>query len=157
VNYFTARISKPEDKRRRQSAYLDALGTLDKLRIIEGEYQYNEKECWHCHGIIPTPKEKQSDVNLASMLLIDALEDNFDTAYLISADGDYKAPLEYIKTKYPKKRVIAEFVETNFSYVVSNLSFKTYLIGRERLMACQLPVNVVLRTGHTVSRPATWK
>ena len=147
VKYFTARITKPPAKQQRQNDYLEALDTLPKYQKIEGEYQYNEKECQSCHNKLPDPREKQSDVNLATAILVDAIEDNFDTAYLLAVDSDYKAPLEYIKNKYPRKRVIAEFVETNFSNTISNLCYKTYKINQNRLLNCQLPNIVITRNG----------
>lgn len=157
VKYFTARVTKPPDKQRRQSNYLDALNTLTQLKIIEGEYQYNEKECWYCHRIFPNPKEKQSDVNLATEFLIDTMEGNFDTAIIIAADSDYKAPIKYAVGKYPNKRIIVEFVETNFCYTLSELAYKTFFINRERLLSCQLPDSVTLPSGYVVKRPLSWK
>ncbi len=105
---------------------------------------------------IPNPKEKQSDVNLATAILVDAIEDNFDTAYLVAVDSDYKAPLEFIKNNLPKKRVIAEFVETNFSHTLSSLCYRTYEINRERLLNCQLPDPVITQSGIQISRPPSW-
>jgi hypothetical protein len=156
VKYFTARVTKPASKQQRQNDYLEALDSLPQYKKIEGQYQYNEKECWSCHKKFPNPKEKQSDVNLATAILVDAIEDNFDTAYLVAVDSDYKAPLEYIKNKLPHKRVIAEFVETNFSNTISNLCYVTYNINQQRLLNCQLPDTVITSNGISVSRPASW-
>lgn len=156
VKYFTSRVTKPTNKQQRQNDYLEALDTLPLYQKTEGEYQYNEKECWSCHKKFPNPKEKQSDVNLATAILVDAIEDNFDTAYLVAVDSDYKAPLEYIKNKLPKKRVIAEFVESNFSHTISDLCYVTYEIDQKRLLSCQLPDPVISRSGISISRPASW-
>jgi hypothetical protein len=157
AKYFTARVTKPDEKRERQNDYLDALNTLSGLLIIEGEYQYNEKECWYCHKMFPNPKEKQSDVNLATELLVDAIENKFDTAIVIAADSDYKRPFEYIRNKYPEKRIEVEFVETNFGYTLSSLSHQTYIINRARLLSCQLPETITLANGYTITRPSKWK
>lgn len=157
VKYFTARVKSPKEKYERQSDYLDALKTLDKIKIIEGEYQDNQIECWHCRKQFPNPKEKQTDVNFATNLLTDAIENNFDTAYLISADSDYKAPLSYIRNRFPEKRIIAEFLETNMGYVISNLAHKTFFIDRNSLLASQLPDIVTTPLGYQLKRPASWK
>jgi hypothetical protein len=157
VKYFTARVTKPPDKQRRQSNYLDALKTLAKLKIVEGEYQYNEKECWYCHRTFPNPKEKQSDVNLATEFLVDAIDDNYDTAIVIAADSDYRAPIEIAKNRCPDKRIIVEFVEANFCYTLSKLADKTFFINRERLLSCQLPDSITLPSGYIINRPLSWK
>ncbi|MEW5939524.1 MAG: hypothetical protein AB1750_07675, partial [Chloroflexota bacterium] len=84
-------------------------------------------------------------------------EDKIDSAYLVTADSDYKAPLEYIKNSHPQKRVYMDFVETNFSNVLARLAYKTYVIKRDRLLACQFPDTVTLPNGYKLSRPAKWK
>jgi len=158
VKYFTARVTKPKSKVKRQSIYIDALKSLDKLEVIEGKYHDNNPvECQHCHQIFYVSKEKQTDVNLATALLVDVIEDKIDTAYIVSVDSDYKAPLSYIRIKYPQKRIYFEFVETNFSYTLARSSYRPYIIYRERLLKCQLPETITLPSGFVVQRPAMWK
>jgi hypothetical protein len=156
VKYFTARVTKPKEKSDRQNDYLDVLNSLSGIKIVEGEYQYNEKECWHCHRTFPNPKEKQSDVNLATEFLSDLVDNNFDTAIIIAADSDYKAPLTFAKNRYPNKRIEVEFVETNFCHTLSMLSDVTYFIDRNRLLQCQLPNEITLPNGYKITRPAKW-
>jgi hypothetical protein len=158
VKYFTARVKKPKSKVKRQSNYLDVLYSLPRTTIIEGKYHDdNPVTCHHCDQVFFVSKEKQTDVNLATELLVDAIEDYFDTAYLVTADSDYKAPLDYIRRKYPEKRICMEFVETNFSGALKNLTYRPYIINRERLLMCQLPEIVTLSSGYKVIRPDKWK
>jgi len=158
VKYFTARVKRPKSKVKRQSNYLDALYALPKITIIEGKYHDdNPITCQHCNEVFYVSKEKQTDVNLATELLVDAIEDHFDTAYLVTADSDYRAPLDYIKRKYPQKRICMEFVETNFSGALKSLTYRPYIINRERLMNCQLPEDVTLPSGYKISRPNKWR
>lgn len=158
VKYFTARVKKPKNKVKRQSNYLDVLYSLPKVQVIEGKFHDdNPVTCQHCNKTFYVSKEKQTDVNLATELLVDAIEDNFDSAYLVTADSDYKAPLEYIKRKFPQKRIYMEFAETNFSGALKNLSHRTFIINRQRLLNCQLPDSVTLPSGYVVSRPEKWK
>jgi hypothetical protein len=158
VKYFTARITKPAKKYHRQNTYLEALATLDKYRLFLGEYYYNTQECWYCHREFPNPKEKKSDVNLATEILIDAIDDNYDTAILVAADSDYETPLEVIKNRFPEKRIIVEFVKETFSYRLAELA-KPYVfkIDRDRLASCQLPDEVISLSGAKLTRPASWK
>ena len=158
VKYFTARVTSPRSKMERQNDYLDVLYSLPKVRIIEGKYHDNNPVvCQHCGKTSFVSKEKQTDVNLTTELLVDAIENNFDSAYLVTADSDYKAPLEYIRNKLPEKRIFMEFVESNFSNILARLTYRTYMIKRERLLQCQLPETVVLPSGYKITRPAKWE
>ena len=47
-----------------------------------------------------------TDVNIAVHLLEDAYDGVFDTALLISADGDLAAPVEAVRRRFPTKRII---------------------------------------------------
>ena len=47
-------------------------------------------------------EEKGSDINLACHLLIDAVEDLYDCAVVISNDSDLFTPMEMVKKKYKK-------------------------------------------------------
>ena len=158
VKYFTARVKKPKSKVKRQSNYLDVLALLPKTKIIEGKYHDdNPVTCPHCNDVFYVSKEKQTDVNLATELLVDAIEDRFDSAYLVTADSDYKAPLEYIKKKYPKKRIYMEFIETNFSGVLRKLTHRPFVIDRERLLKCQLSETITMPNGYQITRPEKWR
>lgn len=158
VKYFTARVTKPTAKYHRQNTYLEALATLGKYQLFEGEYYYNTQKCWHCHREFPNPKEKKSDVNLATEILMDAIDDHFDTAILVAADSDYETPLTVIKNRYPDKRIIVEFVQETFSYRLAELA-KPYVfkIDRNRLLQCQLPDEIISPSGVTLKRPASWQ
>ena len=61
VKYFTSPVKYPPEKRERQKTYLDALYSLNFIKVIYGRYQYNELECYGCHRKIPFPKEKKTD------------------------------------------------------------------------------------------------
>src|SRR5258708_6794882 len=65
VKYFTSRIARPESKRKRQVAFLDALGTLDPalLSIGYGNYQSAPFTCPQCDRESDVQNEKQTDVN----------------------------------------------------------------------------------------------
>lgn len=47
-------------------------------------------------------EEKGSDVNLATHLLIDAFDDAFDVAVIVSNDSDLKEPIAQVRNKFGK-------------------------------------------------------
>jgi len=65
VKYLTSRITRPDDKRARQ--------------------------CVKCGSKWIGHEEKMTDVNIATQLLIDAYDDGFDCALVISGDSDVGA------------------------------------------------------------------
>jgi hypothetical protein len=68
TKYFTSRIKGRPDSEKRQSVYLDALGTLPNLTIFEGLFQPDQKNCSNCgHASFPQ-QEKKTDVNIATQM-----------------------------------------------------------------------------------------
>lgn len=103
VKYFTA-VVKPTDgeaKRIRQLTYLRALATLPRVRVYLGSFQSHVVHRPLADGkgsaeIIDT-KEKGSDVNLATELLVDGFCDAYEVAVVISNDSDLTAPIRAVR------------------------------------------------------------
>src|SRR2546425_687999 len=74
TKYFTARISSPPEKVKRQTVYLDALQTLPNLSVFYGRYQMNLFKCRNCAVVHQIPNEKMTDVNIAVELMQDAFQ-----------------------------------------------------------------------------------
>lgn len=122
VRYFTSRVSStPTDlgKAQRQSAYIDAIRSLSPLvKLYEGNYQSHQSHCKHCDNKVNChscgaphikPNEKKTDVNLATSLFVDAIEDICDTQILVSGDGDYENALKELRKLFPRKDLIVAF------------------------------------------------
>ena len=116
IRYFTARVkARPNDPGQpvRQDTYFRALRTLPNLTIHEGSYI--EKPVTLPEYPIPAPparpnfvtvlrsEEKGSDVNLATYLLVDAFDGDYDGAVVISNDSDLAEPMRLVRTKFRKK------------------------------------------------------
>ena len=109
VKYFTSPISTGKGKQERQNAYLDALRTKSKVEIIFGRFQPDRKECDHCGHPAYHPQEKKTDVNIATHLICDAIENRYDTALLVTGDSDLVPALEAVKRLAPTKRLVVVF------------------------------------------------
>jgi len=105
VKYYTSIIKKPADKSARQRTYLNALYTLDFIKIKYGRYQQNTLICRDCKREIPVPKEKKTDVNIATDMIMDAVMDKCEVQYLLSGDSDLVPPIQKIK-EYKNSREI---------------------------------------------------
>ncbi len=121
-------LNKPQ----RQQMYFRALRTLENIQIILGSFLENEVKVYVpdkdkisnpqiagvCLGLTHTKlpldggnhfkilktEEKGSDVNIGTHLIMDAYENNFDIAIVISNDSDLAEPMRIVN-QMPNKQV----------------------------------------------------
>lgn len=156
TKYFTARISGPRGKLRRQNTYIEALETLAYLSIHYGKYQMNPRSCQTCGRTDLFPSEKMTDVNIAVELMSDAFQNTFDTALLISADSDLTGPVRAIRRLFPTKRIIAAFPPGRYSTELAIAASAHLTIGRAVLARSLLPQHVRRADGYILSCPPSW-
>ena len=113
VRYFTALVNnspRNPEVARRQATYLRALATLPKVEIHYGQFQTRDVRMPLSRPQPDQPlvvrvrriEEKRSDVNLATHLLLDACEDDFDEAVVISNDSDLMEPVTAVRDRFNK-------------------------------------------------------
>ncbi len=157
TKYFTTRISQPEDKRKRQAIYIEALETLSDFGIFYGHYLGKDMVCWKCGYKWKSHEEKMTDVNIATEMLKDAFCDNFDTAFLITADSDLTSPIRTIKELFPKKQILVIFPPKRVSHQLKITADIQRTIGRGFLKKSQFPNKVQKHDGFTIKRPKEWQ
>jgi len=157
TKYFTARISGPPDKQKRQSTFLEALATLTDFNIYYGHYLSSTIICNNCGRKWFDFEEKMTDVNIATEMLTDAFEDKFDTAILVSADSDLVPPIRTIKRIYPRKRIVVFFPPKRFSTHIKNAGDIQLSIGRGSLVKSQFPDRVKKSDGIILEKPFEWR
>jgi uncharacterized LabA/DUF88 family protein len=155
VKYFTSRIRLPHDKAVRQNTFLEALQTLPDLDMFYGNYQINKKSCTNCGAISHIRNEKMTDVNIATEMLTDAFQDKFDTAILISADGDLTTPVERI-AQTVGKRIVVIYPPNRRSFSLEKVATAHMSLGRSHLANAQFPQHVTKADGFILSRPIAW-
>ena len=105
--YCTALIRGEIDQngRRRQEAYLAALGADDRITIELGHFALRRVRVRAGEDGVrkfrTASDEKGSDVNVASHLLIDIHTQAIDAAVLISNDSDLRLPAQHARTYVP--------------------------------------------------------
>jgi uncharacterized LabA/DUF88 family protein len=168
TKYFTARISggKPTDRpafaaernarRKRQNTYLDALGTLPKLQVFEGQYFDQEKECKKCKATWMDAEEKMTDVQIATEMIVDAFANRFDVALLVSGDSDLVPPIKAIRHWFPHKRINVAFPPSRSSARLLQEANGRCVIYKKSLSKCQLPEDIATSTGFVLKRPGEW-
>ena len=159
VRYFTARVENdPRDpgKQARQNTYLEALATLPNMYIHYGYFQSKSHQCYRCGATWRTYEEKMTDVNIAVELLRDAQDNAFDSAILMSGDGDLAGPLLAVRERYPTKNVVVAFPPKRRSIAMTNAATAYFTVGRGRLHNSQLPPQVTRADGFVLARPPSW-
>lgn len=155
VKYFTSRVSNDHGKQKRQTIYLEAL-ELRGVIMIYGQYQSNTEECKRCGNVWTSPKEKMTDVNIATHLLIDALHDRYDTALLISGDSDLVPPIRAVHQNFAGKRIIVGFPPNRQNISVQKAARGSFTIGRKKLRENQLPLRLTKPNGYILEKPSEW-
>jgi uncharacterized LabA/DUF88 family protein len=156
TKYFTARISQPADKVKRQNTYIEAVQTLSDTSIYFGHYLTTPRTCRNCNFVYNVAQEKMTDVNIAVELLQDAFRDAFDTGILMSADSDLIAPIAAVKKLFPTKRVIIACPPGRFSVNLTKAAHAYLKIGHGSIGKSQFPKDVKTKSGFILQRPATW-
>ncbi|MGH7777701.1 MAG: NYN domain-containing protein [Candidatus Dormibacterales bacterium] len=113
VRYFTAMVNAwPEDPDQpvRQQTYLRALATLPQISIHYGSFRPRRRRMRlakpHQGGAktveVAYTEEKASDVNLGAWLLLDAFQDDFEVAVVVSDDSDLITPVRMVTHELQK-------------------------------------------------------
>ena len=167
VRYFTARVSaRPHDptQPQRQETYFRALATVPQIELHFGHFLTHEvtmpdAAAW-CAGryqsvrVIKT-EEKGSDVNLATHLMMDAFDNLFEVAVIVSNDSDLAEPMRLIKQRFGKTVGILSHRSTRISGKLRPLADFVRSFHSGALVASQFPVQ--LRDGNGIfSKPPSW-
>lgn len=156
IKYFTSRVNNDPGKQKRQSTYIDALEST-ALKIFYGNYQNGKIECKRCGNVWQVYKEKMTDVNIATEMMIDAFQNKYDMAMLISGDNDLVPPIKSIHQNFPTKRVFVAFPPARFSSSLAIVAKGSLIIGRKKLVDSQFGDEVVSKTGFGLKIPSAWK
>ena len=142
IKYFTSRVSNNPDKQKRQSTYIDALESTG-AKIIYGNYQDGSTECKRCGHIWRTAKEKMTDVNIATAIIVDAYKDEYD--------------MREVHNLFKNKRVFIAFPPKRHNSSMALVAKGSETIGRKKLVDAQFDEEVVSKTGYKLKIPTEWK
>jgi len=160
TKYFTSRVSstlRDPNKSNRQNTYLEALGMLADVDVFYGHYLEKTVKCFACGAKWQLPEEKMTDVNIAVEMMVDAFQDRWDTALLVSGDSDLTAPIMNIRHSFPVKRVVVAFPPGRHSAQLQKSAHAYFTIGRRNLANSQFSDVVRKPDGFELARPVEWR
>jgi len=166
IRYFTARVrGTPSDPRKdmRQDTYLRALQTIPNLSIHFGHFLTSTLNMPlaspPAHGpskvrVLKT-EEKGSDVNLASHLLLDAFDNDFEAAVIISNDSDLLGPITVVRNRFGLPVGVLN-PQKNTSWALRNAATFYRPVRKWLLQAAQLP-DVIATPSGFITKPNEWQ
>jgi uncharacterized LabA/DUF88 family protein len=173
IHYFTARVrGRASDPSQpvRQRAYLDALSTIPMLTVHWGQYVEQKVYLPLVHPPASGPQmvqvwrseEKGSDVNLATQLLVDAIDDVFDVAAVVSDDSDLVTAIATVQERFRKAvdhwspRREAKRRDRARTSHMGQAARRSVPITERGLAASQFPPTVIDAAGRAITKPASW-
>lgn len=156
IKYFTSRVNNNIDKQKRQSTYIDALESVN-VKVIYGKYQDGAIECNRCGHIWLNAKEKMTDVNIATHIIMDAYKDKYDMAMLISGDSDLVPPIKAVHENFNTKRVLIAFPPKRQNSSMALVAKGSLIIGRKKLADSLFDDEVISKSGYKLVIPSSWK
>jgi len=155
IKYFTSRVCNNPDKQKRQSTYLEAIDVTG-VKIYYGHYQAAKIECKICGSVWCTYNEKMTDVNIATHIIVDAYQDKYDMAMLISGDSDLVPPINAVHEFFKNKRIFVAFPPKRHNKSIALVAKGSMIIGRKKLIDSQLPDEFAKKDGFVLKKPNEW-
>lgn len=164
VKYFTARVSpRANDPSQpfRQHLYLRALATLN-TQVIYGRYLSHVVKMYKANQVngedpfveVVKTEEKGTDVNIASHMIVDAADNLYDSAVLISGDSDLTTPVKICVGKYGKSVGVINPQRQKCRTLEREATFYKH-IRETTLMSCQFPAVLTDAAGN-FHKPSSW-
>jgi uncharacterized LabA/DUF88 family protein len=157
VKYFSAR---PFDtgKHKRQDAFFQANRENPKFKLILGKYFKKEMKCFKCNNIIHTYEEKETDVRIATQIVVDAYQKNYEIAIIVSADSDMIPVIELVQET--QQKVFIYFPPNKFSVTLAAMGNGSPTLLQQyetRFRQSVFPDIVPLSNGFNLHIPPEWK
>jgi uncharacterized LabA/DUF88 family protein len=156
TKYFTSIVLQPVDRHDRQNTFLEALKTQDGIEITYGHFLSDVITCRNCGHTHITHHEKMTDVNIAVELLVDAYQDRYDLALLVTGDSDLVGPIKSIRRLFPEKSIIVAFPPKRVSEALKRTANGYTYIGPDSLSKSVFPDEIVKPDGFILKRPNRW-
>jgi hypothetical protein len=177
VRYFTARVSGrlDPDAPHRQQLYLDALSTAPEVEIHYGTFLEVKKYAglvkpqldtslrenkmpflpWPDVACVWKTEEKGSDVNLATYLLLDAFQEKYEVAAVLSNDSDLIEPIRITREHLGRPVGLLSPVRNPQARLRHAAAFLRHVTFADAA-ASQFPNPVTLSDGRDVHKHPSW-
>ena len=163
IRYFTALVQdRPGDptKAQRQQTYLRALQAATPMLTVHLGLFLSSTVMMRvvnpppAYTLVHKTEEKGSDVNLATYLLVDAFDADYEVAVVISNDTDLVTPITLVRRKFGRQVVVLN-PHPRTSWPMRNAADEYRSIRKGALRISQLPDVLTDHIG-TITKPREW-
>ena len=155
VTYFTALANWNKGKVERHQTYLSALRATG-VQVVLGRFSEVTRTCEHCRGSYRTNEEKETDVNLSSRMITDAIRGQVDALYLVTGDSDQVPTVRAIRELASHCEVVAVFPLRRHSNELKEIASRHIQLGWHHFVRNQLANPVTLGPGRAIYCPPSW-
>jgi uncharacterized LabA/DUF88 family protein len=158
VAYFSAYATWLPGPYARHRQFVNAL-KASGVQCHMARFSEKTAKCRNCGDVWKTHEEKETDVHISLTLLEDAIDDAFDRAILISADGDHVPAVRRIRSRLPTKQIFlaAPPGRRGKARELQKVCTSGMEITAGRIARCLLPENVLDAAGVVVAtRPPSY-
>ena len=167
VSYFTARLdARPGNpgQAQRQLIYLRALATVPGFDAYYGVFRSGVKRRplaepvagLPTHVLVRDSEEKGSDVNLATRLLVDGFNGEYEQAVVVSNDSDFAGAMRYVRDDLGLRVTLVNPDPRNSSpRELTDAATYVKRLWKSHLRRSQLPDTLMDGVG-VIAKPAGW-
>lgn len=156
IYYFTALTFWNHEKLTRHKLYIQALEHVG-IKVVYGKFRSVDKLCTKCNKLYNTYEEKRTDVHIAIKLFEEAMNDNFDTAVIISGDSDLIPSIQTTKSLFPKKEFGIVIPYNRPAEELKNIAHFHMKMRQDHLEKSLFDEQVLLNDGSILTCPPNWK
>jgi uncharacterized LabA/DUF88 family protein len=158
VKYFTSTLLNDPEAQSRQSHYISALQASNPgvLEVFYGRYQAKAMTCKACGETWTTYEEKETDVSIAVEMVADAASGQAEDFYVVSGDSDMAPAIRRMQAIRDDVFCVAFFPPQRKSEELQRLMPNSMIIGRSKLGAAQLDLEIDVPAGR-FSCPPKWR
>lgn len=163
VLWFTAYANWGTDRANRLNRHKSLRMALEwkEVEVVLGKFKRRHRKCKVCGQIYKSREEKQTDVNIAIRLFRGAMDNVFDTAMIVTADGDLIPAIEAVKKSFPSKKIglIVPIGRWDITDELRNICDFSREMKPKDLRDSQFPDTIVVdpTKGTILHRPPNWK
>ena len=159
IKYFTAPVGRYGasggplgGEAARQQVWLHALSTIRGLQVIEGWFAGD--------GTDPrSRREKETDVNIAITVVIDAARERFDRAILLTGDRDQRPTVRAIAHEFGKRADVWVSPNQEVGFWRAAEAYggvRVRTVSRTMLQKSRLPEKLT-KSGKAIEAPKIWR
>lgn len=158
VAYFSAYATWLPEQYARHRQYVSALKQFG-VECHIARFSASRAHCKSCNAQWTKHEEKETDVHFSLTLFEDAIDDVFDRALIISADGDHVPAVRRVRRRLPAKQMFLAIPPNRHSKAreLREACGSSTMITPGRIARCLLPETVVEVGGNLIAqRPSRY-